>query len=205
MGKYTRVFIAILMVLGIVILARNKIAWAANPEAKISSSVQAQLQPSAPLRGDDDCDKDNNKDKDKCKDKDKDKCKDKDDDDCGTVQPPPDNIEVCERGDYSVGGVATLDIRNLRGKDCLTAHTRNPDPAVDQLPAGAGTILADVIVLTLPPKEGNVKICFAVPPGEQVKIYSSAGGSWTGLKTKVKDGIACAEVNKSGDYTLVGQ
>ena len=81
------------------------------------------------------------------------------------------------------------------------SHTRLPDPVVDQIPSGAGTIVSDALLLELPASGGKVKICFAVPPGRQVKVYSSGQG----LKTTVKNGVACAEVSSSGTYTLVGQ
>ena len=186
MGKQFRIFIAIIVVLGLAIVARNKAAWAASVGAQADQSVQAQDEQSVTLDKDDDCKKDKNKNKNKCD---------------GTVKAPDDDIDVCKRGNYSVGGTATLDVKKLRDRDCLRAHTQLPDPVVNQIPNSAGTILSDVLLLELPASGGKVKICFAVPPGRQVKIYSSGQG----LKTTVKKGIACAEVSSSGAYTLAGQ
>ena len=186
MGKQFRIFIAIIVVLGLVLVARNKAAWAASVGAQADQSVQAQDEQSVTLDKDDDCKKDKNKNKNKCD---------------GTVKPPDDDIDVCKRGNYSVGGTATLDVKKLKDRDCLRAHTRLPDPVVDQIPSGAGTIVSDALLLELPASGGKVKICFAVPPGKQVKIYSSSKG----LKTTVRNGIACAEVSSSGAYTLAGQ
>jgi hypothetical protein len=192
MGKYIRVLIAILVVLSIVLLARDQVA-----KAQPDTSLHAKDQGSVLLHRDE-CGKDKDK-----KDRDKDKCKDKDGPH-GSVLPPDDDIEVCQRGSYSVGGVATLDIKNLRGEGCLTAHTSSPTD-VTPLPVASGTALSDVIALTLPTRGAILKICFAVPPGEQARIYSSSSGSWRAVRTQVKNGIACAEVKNSGNYTLVGQ
>ena len=191
MGKQFRIFIAIIVVLGLVLVARNKAAWASNPGAGADQTSLEQTDSSLSAGKDKDCkkDKDKNKNKNKC------------DDDDGTVKTPKDDIDVCERGNFSVGGAATLDVKKLKDRDCLTAHTQLPDPVVNQIPNSAGTILSDVLLLELPASGGKVKICFAVPPGRQVKIYSSGQG----LKTTVKKGIACAEVSSSGTYTLAGQ
>lgn len=216
MGKYIRVCVVIIILLGLFMVLKDQPASAANPVDQTHQVSAAQAQSSPALGKDYHCDDDEDEDKEKGKDKyqdkdnwtgkdkDKDKCKDKDDEG-GTVVPPDDDIEVCKRGDYSVGGVATLDVRNLRGHYCLTARARDVDPVLDQLPEGAGTILTDVIVLKLPAKGSNVRICFAVPPGEQVTIYSFTQGVWTALRTTVKNGIACAVAGRSGNYTLVGQ
>ena len=186
----------VIAVFGLVIIARSNAAWAASVGAQADQSVQAQDEQSVTLDKDDDCEKDKNNNKDKCcgKDKDKKKCD-------GTVKPPDDDIDVCKRGDYSVGGAATLDVKKLGDHDCLRAHTELPDPAVNQIPDGAGTILSDALFLELPASGGTVRICFAVPPGRQAKIYSSGRA----LKTTVRNGIACAEVSQSGAYTLAGK
>jgi hypothetical protein len=208
MGKYIRVFIAIMMLLGLVLLGRNKAAWAANPETKAGSSVEAQSQPSAPLHSDDDCDKDNNRDKDKCKEKDKDKCKDKDHDDCGSVRPPDNDIDVCEQGNYSVGGVAVLDVDKLQDRsvkdDCFRAHSEDSRD-VNELPKNAGRVLSDLVTLTSVGQGSNIKICFAAIPGKKVKIYFSGTGSWKPVGTQVKNGIACAHVSSSGSFILAGK
>jgi hypothetical protein len=197
MGKYIRIFIVIIMVLGLAIMAESKAAWAANPTAGADPSSLEQADQSVSPdgdNGDDDCEKDKNK----KKDKDKDKCKDDD----GTVRPPDDDIEDCERDDLSVGGIATLQIKRLRDRDCLRAHTESSSSLSGSL---SGTALSDVLVLELPTRGAKVKICFAVPPGNQVKIYSSSQGSWRALKTTIKNGVACAQVSNSGSYTLAGR
>lgn len=192
MGKYIRVFIAIIVMLGLAILAKSNAAWAANAGAGENQTSLAQAELSMSLDRDDDCDKNKDKDKDKC-----------DDDDGGSVKPPDDNIDDCEHDDLSVGGVATLQIKRLRDRDCLRAHIESSS-SLSGTPSGAGTVLSDLLVLEVPARGAKVKICFAVPLGKQVKIYSSQG-SGRFLKTTVRNDVACAQVSNSGSYTLVGQ
>lgn len=212
MGKTIRIFIAIIAVLSLLLLAQNKAA-----QAGTAASGEDQTALAASPSNGDDCsdDQKNAKEKDKCKDKDDkddqedDEGEDDDeDDDGGTVQPPDDDIEVCERGDYSVGGAATLDVKNVKDRneknDCFNAHSESSS-GVSGLPDNAGPVLSDLIVLTSFGQGSNVKICFAVPPGKKVKIYFSAQNSWRPLGTQVKNGMACAEVPRSGSYVLAGR
>ena len=193
MTKSIRILIALAMILGLVLLAKSQAAWAAEPADDSGDSSLAQIGPYAPWQKGDPCEKE------KFRTKHPDKCEG------GSVRPPDPNIQVCEKGQYSVGGVAILDIKNLRNQGCLAANTRSPDASLDPLPTGAGTVVSDVVAMTLPPKGATLKICFAVPPGEDAKIYSSTGGTLKSLKTKVKNGIACVDVKSSGNFMLVGQ
>lgn len=200
MGKYVRTCIAMIMLLSLVLLARNNVAWAATPGSQDDQPSGTQAELSAALDRDKDCDKDRNKDKDKCK------CKKGDD--CGSVRPPVDSIKICEPGLYSVGGVAILDVKKLQDRDkksdCFYAHVEDSE-AVRGLPNKAGTVISEMIVLTSVGQGSNIKICFAAPPGKKVTIYFSAGGSWKALGTQVKDGMACAHVPGSGSFVLVAK
>ena len=200
MGKYIRAFIAVVMLLGIVLLARNNVAWAATPASPDDQPSEIQAELSASLDRDNDCNKDRNKDKDKCK------CKKGGD--CGSVKPPPESLKICEPGLYSVGGVATLDVKKLQDRekkpDCFYAYVEDSD-GVRGLPRKDGTVLSDQIVLTSVGQGSIIRICFAAPPGKKVTIYFSAGGSWKSLGTQVKDGMACAQVPASGSFILVGK
>jgi len=209
MGRYIRIFIVIIAVLGLSIVAKSQAAWAANVVAEADQSVLAQDDQSLSQDIDDDCDKDENKNKGKCKDR-KDKCdNDKDkkkcDDDGGTVKPPDDDDDFCEQGDFSVGGVATLQVQSLRDDDddddCVKGRSQSSSTLLGS--PSSGNVLSDALVLHLPAGT-KTKVCFAVPPGKQVKIYS-AQGSWSALKTNIKNGIACAQVSNSGSYTLAGR
>ena len=207
MRKYTRVCIAIAVLLSILLLAKNKVAWAANPTTQNNQLTLIQGKESASPDGDDDCSKGNNKNKDKCKDKDKDKCKDKHHD-CGTVKPPDDDVDICEQGGYSVGGVAVVDVKNLKDRnrkdDCFHAHSESSDN-LSGLPRNTSTVLSNLMVLTSVGQGSNIKICFAALPGKEVKIYFSGHDSWKPVGTQVKNGIACAHVPGSGSFVLVGK
>jgi hypothetical protein len=200
MGKIVRTCIAIIMLLGLVLMAKNNVAWAATPDSKDDQPSGSQAELSAALDRDKDCDKDRNKDKDKCK------CKKGDD--CGSVKPPIDHLKICEPGLYSVGGVAILDVKKLQDRDkkpdCFYAYVEDSDE-VRGLPREDGTILSDVVVLTSVGQGSIIRICFAAPPSKKVTIYFSAGGSWKALGTQVKDGMACAQVPASGSFVLVGK
>lgn len=191
MGKYVRILIAIVVLLSLVLLGRDKLAWAANsgPDSAPGQNTKQSISP----HKDKHCNKDKDKKNEKC-----------DDDDDGTVKPPKENVEACEKGQYSVGGVVTLQVKSLSKDGCLKANVRPWDPAVDHMPSSAGTVLSNVLSLELAAKQTNARICFAVPPGKQVNIYSSSQGSWKPVKTQVKNGVACANVSTSGNYTLAG-
>lgn len=212
MGKPIRILIAITALLALLFLAGRQAAWAANPASQSNGAApgQAGLSVAADKDDDDDC-KQDKKDKDKNKNKDKDKKKDKcedDDDDDGTVKPPHDENAVCKRGDYSVGGVASLQVKNLRGRgkneECFKTKTEDAS-SVSGLPGNAGAVLADVVVLESLGPGSSVKICFAAPPGKKVKIYASRQDSWKALGTSVKNGQACAQVPRSGSFALAGR
>jgi hypothetical protein len=122
MGKFIRIFIALIVVLGLTVLAKNNAAWAANPGADPNQSSIAQAEQSTSSKEDDD-DDDDCKDKDKKKkhdDKDKDKC---DDDDHGTVKPPKDHHKICHDEHKSVGGVVVVHVKKTPHKECVDAST----------------------------------------------------------------------------------
>src|SRR5687767_3049861 len=98
MGKFIRIFIAIVVVLSFLIWAKSDPAGAANPGSTGEQSLQSGADLSVPA-DQDDCQEGNNKDKEKCKCKENGKPKKH----CGTVNPPDDDIDVCEKGDYSIG------------------------------------------------------------------------------------------------------
>jgi len=209
MSRIIRVLIAIMMVLVLVIAARGSAAWAADPAAGTDTTSPAQGGGLVSHDDDDDeCDKPWNHNREKCrekdKDKDKDHCKHKKHG-CGTVNPPGDEVEACKRGRYPIGGIVIIDVRKIRHDDCVRAHMRDYDPRRDRIPTKAGRVMSDVVSVRLPRRDSQVEVCFAVPPGKDVKIYFSSGGVFQPVKTKVKNGMACADAQKSGDYVLVGR
>ena len=90
MNKFIRLMIMIILVLGIIFVAKSQIAGA-NPSAGPSlSSAHDQAQAVNADKNDD------------CKNN-KDKCK-------GSVKPPPRSIHISGTGNYSVGGFCTLSV-----------------------------------------------------------------------------------------------
>lgn len=185
MSKYVRVMIAVTLLLGIVLLARNQVAWA-QPGTEAERPALAQEADAGPssIAG-------------------------------GTVKPPPNKIKVCKDGVYSVGGVSILKVKNLAPDYCLKAFVQRRSHVSGHIPDGAGRILADVtflqvfyrnrLVSQLPEKDGQVQICYAIPPRKQAKLYFKSGALWRPLETTVKNDFACAAAQYSGAYALIGK
>lgn len=209
MQKFIRICIAVLVLLAIIFVAKSKVVWAAKPAPQGNQPAVVEGSQIVSPASHDECDGHYPWDQDKCKDKDKDKdkCKDKHHH-CGTVQPPDDDVDICDRGGYSVGGVATVDVRNLkdhkRKTDCFNAHLESSEN-LPGLPQNAGPALSDLLVLTSVGQGSNITICFAAPPGHDVAIYYSGRGSWRPVGTHVSNGLACAHVPGSGSYVLAGR
>jgi len=197
MNKYLRIIVVLALVLGIAILAKDNVAWA-EPNTEADSSVLAQDDFSDLLAGPEP----------------------------GSVKPPRPEIKLCEDGVYSVGGVATLRVSQLAPGYCVEASLHNKNFAVGRIPDGAGKTLAKVtflrvfyqgkFVYEVPPEDGDIEICYAVPPGKQAEIYfynhygprfgeGTGQPAWEPLPTTVENGIACAPAQTSGAYALIGQ
>ena len=191
MGKIIRILIAIIVVLSFVMLGRNNAAWAANSGADSSANAEQSITPAARRH----CD---NNYKDGWY-----NCEDEDDDE-GTVKPPRHRIKVCKLGTFSVGGVATIQIKRLGRGDCVTAFTTPYDPQSDPRLPPDSKALTDVLSLKLPRKDALVKLCFAVPPGSKnVSIYTISRGKWESVSTSIKKGTACTETTRSGTFILL--
>jgi hypothetical protein len=196
MNKMIRILIAILAILAITALARNNVAWA-GPATEGKPAVGSQEL--APL--------------------------DVTKRDPGSVKPPPAELTACEDGVHSVGGVSTLEVTNLAPGYCIAAFLRNHAFAVGHIPDGAGDVLAHItflrifyhgkLVYELPTEDGQVQICYAVPPGKTAQIYffdfygprfgqPVGQPSWQPLETTVENGVACTTAQRSGAYALIG-
>ena len=206
MGKVIRILIAIIVVLSFVLLGRNNAAWAANPGAApgqgAEQSVAADDNPrcdNEKKEGSKDCEDDNGE-----HDDEDDADEGGDDDEDGTVKPPRHRVKACKVGSYSVGGVATIQIKQLGSKDCVTAFTEAYDSSsYPRLPGGSNA-LSDVLSLKLPKKGALVKLCFAAPPGgKKVSIYTVSRGAWVAVSTSIKSGAACTETSRSGTFVLL--
>lgn len=196
--KLLRVLVVISMVLGIVVLAQDQVAWA-EPATEVEDSDKIEEVSSSFM-----------------------KFGDGDKSGPGTVKPPRRWLWTCEDGFYSLGGVATLSVENLAHHYCLRAILwRRHWPPV-YVPHDAGSFLADITFLRvfyrnrfkkqLPVEDGSVELCYAVPPGKEAKIYfldfygrRRGKPTWVALDTRVENGIACAPAQKSGAYALIGQ
>jgi hypothetical protein len=207
-----RVIILFLVLFGIIGLARNQVAWAADPSGGSDQAALSGSQDSVLSQRDDDCDEPENKDRPRCQDKkkDKDKCK-KNPKHCGSVKPPPIKIIIPVTGEYSVGGLCTLStVLNDPGIR-LDASIVTPLPKSLPHPVlnvhqgclleytGSGQHLDE-----LPSSAGQTTICFAAPPGKEITIYfydrSSSNPAWAALATTADAGRACAPANASGVY-----
>ena len=184
MNKSVRILIAAILFLGILILAGNQIASAGNfpwqPSViALGQNAPAQANP-------------NNR--------------------PGTVKPPRVVLPpITTPGTYSVGGVCTLVVGRLATNVSMSAHLMSLN-VLNSRPPDVSRYLAGVCDLTfnvsgkpvsgISPEEGNVKICFAVLPNIQSKIYFYDGKTWTALDTTVQNGLDCASVNMTGRYVL---
>ena len=190
MSKFIRVMIAMSLMLGVVLLAQDQVAWA-GPAAETEQSAGVQNVSPLPFTH-------HGK--------------------PGTVKPPPRKVFICKDGVYSVGGVATLKVFDLARHYCIRAFLLQHGFSFARIPEGAGRILADVTFVQvyyrdsaigrLPTKDGNVVICYAIPPGKEAKIYyleMNWLASWRRLHTTVKNGVACAPAQGSGAYALIGK
>jgi hypothetical protein len=200
MNKYFRILISILVVLGLVLVARSQVAGAELPSGA-EPSIAAEDQGSVSLYGHGD---------------------DDDDEHRGTVKPPPSRRKICKKGVYSVGGTATIKVTRLAKHYCIHTDLKKRTHVHGYIPQGAGKLLSDVVLLQffyrnhaisrLPDKAGEALICFAVPPGKKASIYflNSLGKkdgkpTWVPISTTVKNGMACAEAELSGSYALIGK
>lgn len=146
----------------------------------------------------------------------------------GTVRPPPTDIDICDPGTYSLGGISTMRVNRLADGYCLRAYLWNNAFAIGRIPGGAGRILAEVTFLEfffqdrfvykydVPGERDSVQVCYVAPIGMQAKIYfwdfygakfgeRRGKPTWTPLETTVTKGVACAVTQTSGAYVLIGK
>ncbi len=211
MKIFFRIIILIAVLLGIVALAKNHIAWAAN-------SGETSIQSVSQDKGDY-CDKPWNQRKQECKDKDKNKdnnkCK-KHPEKCGSVKPPAREIVINKTGEYSVGGFCTLSVTLNDAAVKLNAHIETPLPGelpdkVQRVRQGCHLNFSssDQQMNELPTSSGSATICFAAMPSKQMTLYfyniDAPKPEWTALETTTDSGKACAKGNGSGVYIATFQ
>ena len=133
-------------------------------------------------------------------------------------------ITLAKNGPIVLGGCVTGNIEDLvEGKGYrLDASLLNSWKGVRPLPVNVGRIYNCVIDLKfyqtvnqketlineLPKEDGNVTICFAIPPNHEGTIYFldkyfNENAEWVAVGGPYLTGIACGPVMKSGYYGMV--
>ena len=226
MKQVMRILIVFALVLVGILLARNNSVWAGAADDNASIAAQQQVDASLQQKKGDNhgedkhgrrCHSGHGHDHDCGRDDDHGHDHDHDH---GTVKPPPHKIKVCKKGDYSVGGMATLDVDNMKKGYCIESESKDKSEMTGHLPNNAGTVMTDLVFNQVYYNDRSQKklsssnqaqICFADPPGKkQVKIYyldtsGNPNGTWKAIKTKISKGLACADTGVSGAYVLVGK
>ncbi len=199
--KFLRAVLAVVVVLGIALMAKGQVAWADQSETTDSVVALGQgdfsVLPAEPGPG--------------------------------SVKPPPEVFYACENGIYSVGGVATIEIKDLKPGYCIEAVLWNPRFQIHRLPDGVGSPLARMLFLRVylngrlvydvPPGDGTVETCYALPPDKEAQFYfydfygkrfnkrTELPRTWDTLDTRVDTDkkTACAFTQVSGVYGLIGK
>jgi hypothetical protein len=199
--KYFRLVIAIVLVLGIAMLAKGQVVWAGQDDGSTPAAASAQGEYTVSLAGPKP----------------------------GSVKPPPEEFYTCVDGFYSVGGVVTLDIKDLKPGYCVEAVLWNPRFQIHRLPDGAGSPLAHMLFLRIYlngrlvyeilPGDGTVEACYALLPDKQAQFYfydfygmrfnklTETPKTWDTLDTRLDTDkkTACAFTQVSGVYGLIGK
>jgi hypothetical protein len=200
-NKYLRLIVAAAVILGILLLAKGQTVWAVQNDQASQPVVLGKGEASVSLTGPGP----------------------------GSVKPPPGRLHICENGLHSVGGMVTLDIKDLKPGYCVEAVLWNPRFQIKRLPEDAGKPLAHSLFLRIyyairltyeiPAGDGTVEACYAVPPDKQAQLYfynfygmrfkklTKPPASWDLLETRVdtEKKTACAVTQVSGVYALVGK
>lgn len=199
-NRYLRAILAVVIVTGIALLAGGQVAWAGQEDSTPAEVSAGQDRFAMAQIGKP-----------------------------GSVKPPPREFSACENGLYSVGGVVTLEIKDLKPGYCVEAVLWNPRFQVRRLPDGVGSPLAHMLFLRVYlngrlvyevlPGDGTVETCYALPPDKQGQFYfydfygkrfnkrTELPRTWDTLETTIDDQnkTACAFTQVSGVYGLIGK
>lgn len=130
----------------------------------------------------------------------------------GTVQPPPGVVVITQSGTYSIGGFCTYTVKFIATD--ISVHVSLERPLPRPLPDKVHAVRQGcrvtyyqkgVRIDEFTPQMGTSKICFSAIPKENTKIYFfnvyANEPVWgpTG-KTDVADSVACSDAGKSGVY-----
>lgn len=200
-NRYLRAIFAVVTVLGVALLASGQVAWAGQGDSSAPAAELAGQEEFVVSQAGQP----------------------------GSVKPPPRQFYACEDGLYSVGGVVTLEIKDLKPGYCVEAVLWNPRFQIKRLPDGAGSALAHMLFLRIyyhgrltyeiPPADGSVEACYALPPDKQGQFYfynfygmrfkklTKPPVTWDTLETRTdtEKKTACAFTQVSGVYGLIGK
>lgn len=199
MKKNLRLMIVLVLVLGVALFAKGRVVWASIGNDAEPTLKQGVSSASSAKSG------------------------------LGSVKPPAPKGYFCINGQYSVGGVATIGIKNLKPDYCIEAELWNPISQSQFIPEDSGKILAgslslkiyynSSLVYEILPENGSVETCYAIPPKKQAKIYfynfygkefeklTETPTTWDLVDTRINENntVACAFTLISGLYDLVGK
>ncbi len=191
MNKTFRVIIALALVLGVAILAKDNIAWA-GPNSDVDSSVSPQDNPSPPLAplGKP-----------------------------GSVKPPRYRLVIpVTGGTFPIGGICTFTAQyNISGLvDVVFVEEQIEQSRSIPFPEANGVMhlpgchvlhyKLEKVMTETALADGSWTICFAARPEETTTIHyylddlETITPPWIPLETTVVNGIACAPANYSGVY-----
>lgn len=147
----------------------------------------------------------------------------------GSVKPPPSKGYFCKDGLYSVGGVVTIEIKDIQKGYCIEALLWNPRFQIHRIPEEAGLPLAHLLFMRIyyagrltyeiPLAQGSVKSCYALLPDKKASFYffdfygmrfkkrTRPPVTWTPIDTAedTEKKTICALTQVSGVYALVGK
>jgi hypothetical protein len=138
----------------------------------------------------------------------------------GSVVVPIYSQTIKSNGPMALGGCVTGNVEDLAfGKGYEMRATLITDPGgIEALPDKVGEFYECIIDLRLykdgtmidelPVEDGNVTICFAIPPYQNGTVYYfdkyyGVAPEWTQASDNFKTGIACSPVYRTGYYGMV--
>jgi hypothetical protein len=213
--KIFRIIVFIVVLLGIVGLAENQVAWAAVSAEQFGQTVAQDVGNSVSTYNDGFCSKPWNRHSKRCREREKERCK-KHKEDCRSVKPPPRDTLIPVTGEYSVGGLCILSVTLNNPEFQLDARLMNP-LQVD-LPGNVQKVRQGCLLTFYRSKKriesvsknsGDITICFAAQPGKLMTVYFynlySSKPKWAALETTTESGKACANGSVSGIYIVTFQ
>ncbi len=138
----------------------------------------------------------------------------------GSVLVPDYVTTIAKNGPIALGGCVTGNVADLpenKGYE-MTASILTSLEDQEKLPPDVGKLYNCIVDLKLnqngnlidelPGADGNVTLCFAVPPNQKGTIYFfdkyfNDKAVWEPVSDPYKSGIACGPVMKSGYYAMV--